>query len=122
MIALVLERDPKIGRAFLKLMNNWKMEGVLAPDCETGRASLDESSVDLFVADFAVQKTAALDLIRELLSSAQYISLPILMLSRNAGREEIIEAGQAGVNGFLAMPFVPDSLQKKVVEERRSVS
>ena len=43
---------------------------------------------------------------------------PKMMLSRNAGREEIIEAGQAGVNGFLAMPFVPDSLQKKVVEER----
>lgn len=67
---------------------------------------------------FAVQETATLDLIRELRSSAKYINLPILMLSRNAGREEIIEAAQAGVNGFLAMPFVPDSSQKKIVEER----
>jgi CheY-like chemotaxis protein len=44
------------------------------------------------------------------------MNLPVLMLSTNAGRHEIIEASQAGVNGFLAKPFVPDSLQKKIIE------
>jgi two-component system chemotaxis response regulator CheY len=113
---LVLERDPKIGQAFLRLMKNWKMEGVLAKDCETARAHLAEFPIDVFVADFAVREINVLKLIRGLRRSDQYMNLPVLMLSTNAGRHEIIEASQAGVNGFLAKPFVPDSLQKKIIE------
>jgi two-component system chemotaxis response regulator CheY len=89
---------------------------VLAKDCETARAHLAEFPIDVFVADFAVREINVLKLIRGLRRSDQYMNLPVLMLSTNAGRHEIIEASQAGVNGFLAKPFVPDSLQKKIIE------
>ena len=40
--------------------------------------------------------------------------LPVLMLTAEAKREQIIEAAQAGVNGYVIKPFTAVTLKEKI--------
>ena len=41
-------------------------------------------------------------------------SLPVLMVTAEAKREQIIEAAQAGVNGYVVKPFTALALKEKI--------
>jgi two-component system chemotaxis response regulator CheY len=40
--------------------------------------------------------------------------MPVLMLTAEAKREQIIEAAQAGVNGYVIKPFTAETLKEKL--------
>jgi two-component system chemotaxis response regulator CheY len=40
--------------------------------------------------------------------------LPVLMVTAEAKREQIIEAAQAGVNGYVVKPFTAQALKEKI--------
>ncbi|MNN29380.1 Chemotaxis protein CheY [compost metagenome] len=40
--------------------------------------------------------------------------LPVLMVTAEAKREQIIEAAQAGVNGYVVKPFTAQALKDKI--------
>jgi two-component system chemotaxis response regulator CheY len=41
-------------------------------------------------------------------------SLPILLVTAESKREQIIEAAQAGVNGYVVKPFTAGTLEEKI--------
>lgn len=41
-------------------------------------------------------------------------SLPVLMVTAEAKKDQIIEAAQAGVNGYVVKPFTATVLQEKI--------
>ena len=40
--------------------------------------------------------------------------LPVLMVTAEAKRDQIIEAAQAGVNGYVVKPFTAQALKEKI--------
>jgi len=44
----------------------------------------------------------------------QNASIPILMVTTNAAKEDIVQALQAGVNNYVVKPFTPDTLKEKI--------
>ena len=40
--------------------------------------------------------------------------LPVLMVTAESKREQIVEAAQAGVNGYIVKPFTAQTLQEKI--------
>jgi two-component system chemotaxis response regulator CheY len=40
--------------------------------------------------------------------------MPVLMLTAEAKREQIVEAAQAGVNGYVIKPFTAATLKEKI--------
>ena len=40
--------------------------------------------------------------------------LPVLMVTAEAKREQIVEAAQAGVNGYIVKPFTAGTLKEKI--------
>jgi DNA-binding response OmpR family regulator len=117
---LIIEDDPQVGELLVQLLEKWKMDSVLVADCDEARTALLESSVDMLVSDLVLNGTTSLELIQELRASERHENLPILMVSAHAGKPEILAASQAGVDGFLAKPFDPPHLQKKIFEVRRT--
>ena len=120
MKVLIVEDDPKVGEIIVQFLKKWKMEAVLVSDCDKARTALFETSIDMLVADLVLDETTSLDLIQELRASERHENLPILMVSGKAGKPEIVAASQAGVDGFLAKPFDPSQLQRKIFEVRRA--
>ena len=44
----------------------------------------------------------------------QVLKVPVLMVTAEAKREQIIEAAQAGVNGYIVKPFTAATLSDKL--------
>ena len=41
-------------------------------------------------------------------------NLPVLMVTAEAKREQIVQAAQAGINGYIVKPFTAQTLQQKI--------
>ena len=64
--------------------------------------------------DIRMPGMSGLDLIKAVRSDAKLAKMPVLMLTAEAKREQIIEAAQAGVNGYVIKPFTAETLKEKL--------
>ncbi len=55
-----------------------------------------------------------IDLLKAVRADAKLGKLPILMVTAEAKREQIVEAAQAGVNGYVVKPFTANTLKEKM--------
>jgi two-component system chemotaxis response regulator CheY len=55
-----------------------------------------------------------IDLLRHVRANEKLKHLPVLMVTAEAKREQIIEAAQAGVNGYVVKPFTAQALKEKI--------
>jgi len=55
-----------------------------------------------------------IDLLKEVRADAELAGLPVLMVTAEQKREQIIEAAQAGVNGYIVKPFTAQTLKEKI--------
>ncbi|OLC52172.1 MAG: hypothetical protein AUH77_12605 [Candidatus Rokubacteria bacterium 13_1_40CM_4_69_39] len=56
------------------------------------------------------------DLVRAIRSSPTHGKLPVLMITGIAQKEDIVQAIEAGVNGYIVKPFTPQTLKEKIQE------
>jgi two-component system chemotaxis response regulator CheY len=57
---------------------------------------------------------SGIDLLRAVRADEKLSSLPVLMVTAEAKRDQIIEAAQAGVNGYVVKPFTAQALKEKI--------
>ena len=55
-----------------------------------------------------------IDLLKAIRADAKLKTLPVLMVTAEAKREQIIEAAQSGVNGYIIKPFTAQTLEEKL--------
>jgi two-component system, chemotaxis family, chemotaxis protein CheY len=66
------------------------------------------------VTDWNMPGMTGIDLLRHVRADEKLRSLPVLMVTAEAKREQIIEAAQAGVNGYVVKPFTALALKEKI--------
>src|SRR5262249_33085836 len=69
---------------------------------------------DFLTPDWKVPGMPGLDLIRAGGGASKRAKMPVLMPTAEAKREQIIEAAQAGVNGYVIKPFTAETLKEKL--------
>jgi two-component system chemotaxis response regulator CheY len=57
---------------------------------------------------------AGLDLLKAVRADPALAKLPVLLVTAEAKREQIVEAAQAGVNGYVVKPFTAQTLKEKI--------
>jgi two-component system chemotaxis response regulator CheY len=72
------------------------------------------ASVDLVITDWNMPVMGGLDLVRALRAAGR--TLPILMVTTRSNRDDILQAVEAGVTGYLLKPFTPQSVREKLEE------
>jgi two-component system chemotaxis response regulator CheY len=55
-----------------------------------------------------------LELLKQIRSDPKLARLPVLMVTAEAKREQIVEAAQNGVNGYIIKPFTAETLKDKM--------
>jgi two-component system chemotaxis response regulator CheY len=68
----------------------------------------------MLITDWNMPKLAGIDLLRAVRADAKIKHLPVLIVTAEVKREQIIAATQAGVNGYIIKPFTPQALAEKV--------
>lgn len=85
-----------------------------ADDGTTALVELQKAKFDLVITDWNMPGMPGIDLLRAIRADASMASLPVLMVTAEAKREQIIEAAQAGVNGYIIKPFTAQTLEEKL--------
>lgn len=85
-----------------------------ADDGSTALTALRESEFDFVVTDWNMPGVTGIDLLRAIRADAKLKHLPVLMVTAEGKREQIVEAAQAGVNGYVIKPFTASTLREKL--------
>jgi len=87
---------------------------VEADDGNTALPILKKGDIDFLVTDWNMPGMTGLELLKEVRADADLRSLPVLMVTAESKRDQIIEAAQAGVNGYIVKPFTANTLKEKI--------
>jgi two-component system chemotaxis response regulator CheY len=85
-----------------------------ADDGATALPMLRGGHYDFLITDWNMPGMAGIDLIRAVRGDARLKDLPVLMVTAEAKREQIIAAAQAGINGYIVKPFTANTLKEKI--------
>lgn len=85
-----------------------------ADDGHTGLPMLQAGNFDFLVTDWNMPGMTGLDLLRAVRADEKLCKLPVLMVTAEAKKDQIIEAAQAGVNGYIVKPFNAQTLKEKI--------
>ncbi len=75
---------------------------------------IESQSVDFVVSDWNMPNMTGLELLKALRAHPKFSRLPVLLVTAEGKKENIVEAAQAGADGYIVKPFAQDTLQEKV--------
>lgn len=87
---------------------------VEADDGHTALPILKAGGIDFLVTDWNMPIMPGLDLLKAVRADPGLSKLPVLLVTAEAKREQIVEAAQAGVNGYVVKPFTAQTLKEKI--------
>ena len=87
-----------------------------ADDGSTALPMLQQGDFDFVVTDWNMPGMQGIDLLRNIRSDDNLKHLPVLMVTAEAKKEQIVAAAQAGVNGYVVKPFTAATLKEKLAK------
>jgi len=87
---------------------------VEADDGNTALPILKTGSIDFLITDWNMPGMQGIDLLKTVRADPELATLPVLMVTAESKREQIVEAAQAGVNGYIVKPFNATTLKEKI--------
>lgn len=75
---------------------------------------LTGGNFDFVVSDWNMPNMTGIELLRKIRSDPSLKHLPVLMVTAEAKKENIIEAAQAGASGYIVKPFTAATLDEKL--------
>ena len=85
-----------------------------AEDGVVGLTKLRSGGFDFVVTDWNMPNMTGIDLLRAIRADASLARLPVLMVTAEAKKENIIEAAKAGASGYIVKPFTAGTLEEKL--------
>ena len=85
-----------------------------ADDGQTALPMLKSGAFDFLVTDWNMPGMDGLTLLKTVRSDAELRDLPVLMISAEAKREQIVVAAEAGVSGYVVKPCTSLTLKHKI--------
>ncbi|MCB1849526.1 MAG: chemotaxis response regulator CheY [Gammaproteobacteria bacterium] len=85
-----------------------------ADDGNTGLPMLQSGNFDFLITDWNMPGMTGIDLLKAVRADPRLSKLPVLLVTAESKREQIIEAAQAGVNGYVVKPFTATTLEEKI--------
>ena len=85
-----------------------------ADDGLTALPMLQAGGFDLLITDWNMPGMQGIDLLKKVRADAKLSQMPVLMVTAEQKKEQIVEAAQAGVNGYIVKPFTAQTLKEKL--------
>jgi two-component system, chemotaxis family, chemotaxis protein CheY len=112
---LVVDDFSTMRRIVKNFLNDLGYSNVLeADDGNTALPILRTGNVDFLITDWNMPGMQGLELLKIVRADPALAKLPVLLLTAEAKREQIVEAAQAGVNGYVVKPFTAQTLKEKI--------
>lgn len=112
---LVVDDFPTMRRIMRGLLKELGFTNV--EEAEDGQDALNKLRTGTFefvVSDWNMPNLDGLDMLKQIRADAALQHLPVLMVTAEAKKENIIAAAQAGANGYVVKPFTAATLEEKL--------
>lgn len=86
-------------------------------EAEDGNSALEELKrrrADLVISDWNMPHMSGIELLRAIRGSETLKDIPVLMVTAETKKENVLEAVQAGVNNYIVKPFNAKTLEEKL--------
>jgi two-component system chemotaxis response regulator CheY len=87
-----------------------------AEDGSIALAKLKSEKFDFVVSDWNMPNMTGIELLKRIRAEPSIKDLPVLMITAEARKENIIEAAQSGANGYIVKPFTAATLDEKLTK------
>ncbi len=87
---------------------------VEAEDGKQALSQIKSSQIDFVVTDWNMPNMTGLELLKEIRKEKGFDELPVLMVTAESRKEQIVEAAKSGVNGYIVKPFNAQTLREKL--------
>jgi len=74
----------------------------------------NDGNFEFVVSDWNMPNMTGIEMLRQIRADEKLKHLPLLMVTAEAKRENIIEAAQAGASGYVVKPFTAATLDEKL--------
>jgi len=71
-------------------------------------------SIGMLITDWNMPEMNGLELVKKVRADSRFTDLPIIMVTTEGGKTEVITALKAGVNNYIVKPFTPQVLKEKL--------
>ncbi len=85
-----------------------------APDGQVAWQILEAQEITLLLVDWNMPTLNGLELVKKLRANAKHQKLPIIMITSEAAKYNVIEAVKAGVSDYLVKPVTEKGLEEKI--------
>lgn len=114
---LVVDDFPTMRRIVRNLLKELHFENI--EEAEDGAAGLEKlrgGSFGFVISDWNMPNMDGLSMLKAIRADAALASLPVLMVTAEAKKENIIAAAQAGASGYVVKPFTAATLEEKLTK------
>ena len=87
-----------------------------AEDGNSALLKLRSDSFDFVITDWNMAGLDGLQLLKEIRMDEKLSMLPVLMVTAEAKKENIVAAAQAGASGYIVKPFTAATLDEKITK------
>ena len=87
---------------------------VEAEDGAEALSLLQREKVDFVISDWNMPNMSGLDLLKAIRADDNLKPLPVLLVTAEALKENVVEALKAGVNNYVIKPFTAETLKEKI--------
>ncbi|MCP4672491.1 MAG: response regulator [Desulfobacula sp.] len=85
-----------------------------ADDGTTALEELQKAEFDLVISDWNMPKMTGIELLKKIRASNDFKDIPVLMVTAEAQKQNVIEAVKAGVSNYVVKPFTADAISEKI--------
>jgi two-component system chemotaxis response regulator CheY len=113
---LVVDDSSTMRRIIKNTLSRLGYENVLeGEDGLQGWSALNENTdIGMLITDWNMPEMNGLELVRKVRADPRFSDLPIIMVTTEGGKAEVITALKAGVNNYIVKPFTPQVLKEKL--------
>ena len=112
---LIVDDSSTMRRIIINTLNKLGHQDV--PEAGNGKEGLERLTagpVDMIITDWNMPEMSGIEFIRAVRASSNVKDVPVLMVTTNAAKDDIVEALKAGVNSYVVKPFTPDTMKEKI--------
>jgi two-component system chemotaxis response regulator CheY len=87
---------------------------VEAEDGTEAFQTLQSETIDFVISDWNMPQMSGLELLKAIRADDNLKDIPVLLVTAEALKENVVEAVKAGANGYIVKPFTAETLKEKI--------
>jgi two-component system, chemotaxis family, chemotaxis protein CheY len=115
MKVLAVDDFPTMRRIVKTLLRQLGYTNVVeAEDGQAALTKLKQEKFDLVLLDWNMPRMTGLELLKAIRADDNLRNTPVVMITAEGRKEDVLEAVKAGVNNFIVKPFTAETLEEKL--------